>query len=132
MKKVQRVTKLALRQKKRKTGKSQKQLVIFEEIKRIGSPTVGEEVAQSLATRTQVKTKVESSLSQVPVSSSIHDSLGSPDFVSQSPLGPSKHTCSKQKTIGDSVKRERRARSLSFFSHLCCSSLLLLLQFFSF
>ena len=63
MKKVRRVTKLALRQKKRKTRKSQKQLVIFKEIERIGSPTVGEEVAQSLATRTQVKTKVESSLS---------------------------------------------------------------------
>ena len=53
----------SLETKRRKTGKSQKQLVIFEETERIGSPTVGEEVAQSLATRTRVKTKVESSLS---------------------------------------------------------------------
>ena len=106
--------------------------MIFEEAKRIGSPTVGEEVAQSLATRTRVKTKVKSSLSQVPVSSSIRDSLGSPNFVPQSPLGPSRRSRSKQKTIGDSVERERRARPLSFFSHSCCSSLLLLLQCFIF
>ena len=49
--------------KRRKTGKSQKQLVIFEEIERIGSPIVGKEMVQSLATRTRVKTKVEFSLS---------------------------------------------------------------------
>ena len=106
--------------------------MIFEETKRIGSPTAGEEEAQSLATRTRVKTKVKSSLSQVPVSSSIRDSLGSPNFVPQSPLGPSRRSRSKQKTIGDSVERERRARPLSFFSHLCCSSFLLLLQCFIF
>ena len=106
--------------------------MIFEETKRIGSPTAGEEEAQSLATRTRVKTKVKSSLSQVPVSSSIYDSLGSPNFVPQSPLGPSRRTCSKQKTTRDSVERERKARPISFFSHLCCSSFLLLLQCFIF
>ena len=34
------------------------------------------EVEQTLAIRTRVKTKVESSFSQVPVSSSVHGSLG--------------------------------------------------------
>ena len=88
--------------------------MIFEETKRIGSPTAGEEEAQSLATRTRVKTKVKSSLSQVPVSSSIRDSLGSPNFVPQSPLGPSRSSRSKQKTIGDSVEREREKGKASF------------------
>ena len=101
--------------KKRKTGKSQKQLVTPEE-KKVGQP---------LATRTQKKTKVESSFSQVPVTSSVHGPLGSSDFVSQPLLGPSGRTRSKQKTLKESVERERRARPLSFFSLLY---LLLLLQ----
>ena len=63
-----------------------------------------------------MKTKVESSFFQVPISSSVHGSLG-----------PSGHTCSKQKRLGDPMERERRARPLSFFSLLCCS---LLLSFF--
>ena len=74
------------------------------------------EVEQPLAIRTQVKTKVESSFSQVSMSSSIHGSLG-----------PSRHTRSKQKRLGDPIEREKRARPLSFFSLLCCS---LLLSFF--
>ena len=105
------------KEKRRKTGKSQKQLVSQKE----------KEVGQPLATRTRKKTKVESSFSQVPVTSSVHGPLGSSDFVSQSPLGPSGRTHSKQKTLKESVKRERerRARPLSFFSLLY---LLLLLQ----
>ena len=71
--------------KKRKTGKSQKQLVTPEE----------KEVGQPLATRTRKKTKVESSFSQVPVTSSVHGPLGSSDFVSQPPSGPSGRTRSK-------------------------------------
>ena len=70
--------KVSPKTKMRKIGKSQKQLVIFEETERICSPTMGKEMVQSLALRTEVKTKVESSLSQVPVSSSVHDSLESP------------------------------------------------------
>ena len=93
--------------KKRKTGKSQKQLVLSEE----------KEVEQLLPIRTRVKTKVKSSFSQVPVRSSIHGSLG-----------PSGCTRSKQKRLGDPVERERRARPLSFFSLLCCSLLLFSLQ----
>ena len=118
--------------KRRKTGKSQKQLVIFEETERIGSPTVEKEMVQSLATRTRVKTKVEFSLSQVSMSSSVHDSLGSPDFVPQSPLGPSGCTHSKQKTIGDPIEREKG--KISFFHSLiyvavarcCCCSVFFL------
>ena len=68
--------------KKRKTGKSQKQLVLSEE----------KEVAQPLAIRTRVKTKVESSFFQVLVSSSIHGSLG-----------PSRRTRSKKQRFGDPV-----------------------------
>ena len=52
--------------KKRKTGKSQKQLVLSEE----------KEAKQPLAKKTQVKTKVDSSFSQVPVNSLVHGSLG--------------------------------------------------------
>ena len=86
--------------KKRKTGKSQKQLVLSEE----------KEVEQPLAISTRVKTKVESSFSQVPVSSSVHDSLG-----------PSGRTRSKQKRLGDPIERERRARPLSFsYFAVCC------------
>ena len=72
-----------------------------------------------------MKTKVVSSFFQVPVTSLVHGPLGSSDFVSQSPLGPSGCTRNKQKTIKESVERERRARPLSFFSLLY---LLLLLQ----
>ena len=79
------------------------------------------EVEQPLATRTRKKTKVEFSFFQVPVTSSVHGPLGSSDFVSQPPLGPTGHTCSKQKTIKESVERERRARPLSFFSLLYLS-----------
>ena len=67
------------------------------------------EVGQPLTTRTRKKTKVESSFFQAPVTSSVHGPLGSSDFVSQSSLGPSRRTRSKQKTIKESVKRERRA-----------------------
>ena len=88
--------------KKRKTGKSQKQLVTPEEM----------EVRQPLATRTRKKTKVESSFSQVPMTASVHGSLGSSDFVSQPPLGPSGHTRSKQKTSRESVEREREGQDL--------------------
>ena len=65
-------TKAGPEAKKRKTGKSQKQLVTPEE----------EEIGQHLAIRTRKKTKVESSFSQVPVTSSVHGPLGSFDFVS--------------------------------------------------
>ena len=71
------------------------------------------EVEQPLAIRTWVKTKVESSFSQVPVSSSVHGSLG-----------PSRRTCSKQKRVGDPVEREREREKgkasfllLSFMLH---------------
>ena len=46
-----------------------------------------------------MKTKVKYSLSQVPVSSSTQGSLGSFDFVPQSPLGPSGCTRSRKKTL---------------------------------
>ena len=104
--------------KRRKTRKSQKQLVILKETKRIGSPIMGKKVGQSLATRTRVKTKVESSLSQVPVSSSVHGSLGSPDYVPQSPLGPFGRTRSKQKTIRDPVEREKYKASFLLLSFM--------------
>ena len=92
--------------KRRKTRKSQTHLVSQE----------GKDVRQPLASRTRKKTKVESSFSQVPVTASVHGSLGSSDFVSQPPLGPSGRTHSKQKTSRESVERERKARPLSFFS----------------
>jgi len=110
-------TKTSPETKKRKTAKSRKQLLIFEEPERMSSPTVGKEVGHPFIPRTRVKTKVESSLSQVPVSSSVQSSLGSSDFVPQSPLGPFGHTHSRQKTIGDSVEREKDKASflLLFF-----------------
>ena len=97
--------------KKRKAGKSQKLLVAPEE----------KEVGQPLTTRTQKKTKVESSFFQAPVTSSIHGPLGSSDFVSQSSLGPSRHTRSKQKTIKDLFPS-----SLFYVCHYCCSPFSLL------
>ena len=54
------------------------------------------EVEQPVAIRTRVKTKVEYSFPQVPMSSSVHGSLG-----------PSGHIHSKQKRLRDPVERER-------------------------
>ena len=48
------------------------------------------------------------------MTSSVHVPLGSSDFVSQSPLGPSGRTRSKQKTIKESVEREREKGKTSF------------------
>ena len=101
--------------KRRKTGKSQTHLASQE----------GKDVRETLASRTRKTTKVESSFFQVPVTASVHGSLGSSGFVSQPPLGPSGRTRSKQKTSRESVERERRARLLSFFSFFfyspCCT-----------
>lgn len=85
---------------KKKTGKSQKQLVLVEE----------KEVEQPLATRGRVKTKVESSLPQAPVSPSVHGLSG-----------PSGRTRSKQQRPEDPVERERRARPRPPFALLSCS-----------
>ena len=80
----------------------------------------------STVPKIRVKTKVESSVLQVPVgsfkgtslvvvTSSTHGSLGSLNIIPQSLLGPSGCTQSKQKTVKESIKRERRARFHSFF-----------------
>ena len=71
-----------------------------------------------------MKTKVESSFFQVLVTSLVHGPLGSSDFVSQSPLGPSGCTRNKQKTIKESVEREGQnlfPSSLFYVCHCCCS-----------
>ena len=60
---------------------------------------MGKEVGHPLIPRTWVKTKVESSLPQVLVSSLAYGSLGSLDFVPQSPLRLSGRTRSRQKTL---------------------------------
>ena len=106
--------------KRRKTGKSQTHLVSQED----------KEVGQPLASRTGKKTKVESSFSKVPMTSSVHGPLGSSDFVSQPPLGPSGRTRSKQKISKESVERERRARPLFFLFLFYLLILLQLLPFF--
>ena len=93
--------------KKKKAGKSRKQLVLVEE----------KEVEQPLATKGRVKTKVESSFPPAPVSPSVHGSLG-----------PSGRTRSRQQRLGDPVERERRARPLSSFALFAA---LLFLPFFS-
>ena len=81
--------------KKTKTTRSQKLLVISEELERVSPLIVGKEVGHPLVPKTRVKTKVESSLSQVSMSSSAQGSLGSFNLVPQSPLGPSRRTRSK-------------------------------------
>ena len=112
--------------KNRKTVKSRKQLVIFEELEGVDPSTIGKEVSHPLIPKIKVKTKVESFVLQVPVgsfkgtssvvlTSSAYGSSGSLDITTQTPLGPSGHTRSRQKTVEESVERERRARSLSFF-----------------
>ena len=97
--------------KKRKTGKSQKQLVLFEEKK----------VEQPLAIRTRVKTKVESSFSQVPVSSSVHGSLVL-----------SGRTRSKQKRLELMSEREGQGLfpSSLFYVAVCCYFLELMSDYF--
>ena len=102
--------------KRRKTRKSQTHLASQE----------GKDVREPLASRTRKKTKVESSFSQVPVTASVHGSLGSSGFVSQPPLGPSGRTRSKQKTSRESVEREREGQdffpsSLFFTCSPCCT-----------
>ena len=56
--------------KKRKIVQSHKQLVISEGPDRVDPSMIGKEVGHPLIPKTRVKTKVESSLSEVPVSSS--------------------------------------------------------------
>ena len=65
------------------------------------------------------------------MSSSAYGSLGSPDFVPQSTLGPSRRTRSRQKTLGNLIEKEREKGKASFLlSFIFHTSLLLLLQFF--
>ena len=94
---------------------------------------VGKGVGHPLIPKIRVNTKVESSVLQVPVSSSAHDSSRSLDITPQSPLGPSRRTRSRQKTVEESVEREREGQglfpsslSLSLFKNF---KLLLLLLF---
>ena len=114
--------------KKRKTAKSRKQLIISEEPDGVDPSTGGKEVSHPLIPKIKVKTKVESSVLQVPVgsfkgtssvtiTSSAYGSSGSLDIIPQSPLEPFGCTRSKQKTVEESVERERerRARLHSFF-----------------
>jgi len=54
--------------KKKKTARSEKQLVISEELERVSSLTIENEVGNPSIPRSRVKTKVESSLFQVLVS----------------------------------------------------------------
>ena len=68
--------------KKRKTTKSRKQLVIFEELEGVDPSTVGKEVGHPLILKIRVKTKVEYSVFQVPMSSSAHGFSGSFDITS--------------------------------------------------
>ena len=68
---------------------------------------VGKEVGHPIILKIRVKTKVVSSFSQVPMSSLAQGSSRSFDFIPQSPLGPSGHTRSRQKTIGESVEKEK-------------------------
>ena len=76
-----------------------------------------------MAIRTRVNTKVESSFSQVPVSSLVHGSLG-----------PSRRTRSKQKRLGDLVEREREGQGLFhyslFYVVVCCYFLELMSDYF--
>ena len=76
--------------------------------------TIGKEVGHTLISKIKVKTKVKSSVFQVPVSSSAYGSSGSLDITTQSPLGPSGHTRSRQKTVEESVEREREKGKASF------------------
>ena len=60
------------------------------------------------------------------MTSSVHGPLGSFDFVSQPPLGPSGRTHSKQKTLKESIEREREGQdffpfSLFYICYYCCS-----------
>ena len=113
-------TEVGLETKKRKIARSHKQLVLSEETKGVDPSIIGKEVGHPLIPKIKVKTKVESSIFQVPVSSSAHGYSGSFDTTPQSPLGPSGHTRSRQKTIRESIERERerRARLLSIYSLL--------------
>ena len=73
------------------------------------------EVEQPLAIRTRVKTKVEYSFPQVPMSSSVHGSLG-----------PSGRIHSKEKRLRDPVEREREREGQGlfpfslFYVAVCC------------
>ena len=91
---------------------------------------VGKEVSHPLILKIKVKTRVEFSILQIPVgslkgtssvatTSSAQGSLGPPPIIPPYPQGPSRRTCSKQKTVEEPVEREkeRKARLHSFFCH---------------
>ena len=112
-----------LKTKKRKTAKSRKQLVVSEEPERVNPSIIRKEVKHPLILKIKVKTKVKPSVLQVPVdsfkgtssvvvTSSAHGYSGSLNIVPQSPLGPSRCTRSKQKTVEEFVEREREGQGL--------------------
>ena len=99
-------TKAGHETKKRKIAKSCRQLVISEDLEGADPFVVGNEVNHPLIPKIKVKTKVESSVLQVPmgsfkgafsvpVTSSTHGSSRSLDIIPQSPLGLSRRTRSK-------------------------------------
>ena len=67
-----------------------------------------------------MKTKVESSFFQVPISSSVHGSLG-----------PSGRTCSKQKTLGDPIEREKGKASFLLLSFMLQFVVIILFELMS-
>ena len=94
---------------------------------------IGKEVSHPPIPKIRVKTKVESSILQIPVGSLKGTSfvvvtspaqgfLGSPAIIPQSPQGPSGCTCSKQKTVEEPIEKERENGKASF---LLLSSFLL-------
>ena len=95
--------------------------------------TVGKEVGHPFIPKIRVKTKVKPSVLQVLVSSSTHGSSGSLDITPQSPLRPFRRTYSRQKTIEESVEREKKGQGLFpsffFFSFFFLTSLYLGLLF---
>ena len=84
--------KAGLETKKRKIAKSRKQLVVSKEPERVDPSTIGKEVGHPFILKIRVKTKVESSILQVPVdsfkgassvavTSSAHGSSGSLNII---------------------------------------------------
>ena len=96
--------------KRRKTASARKQLVISKGLEEVDPSAIGKEVSHPPIPKIGVKTKVESSILQIPVgslkgtssvvvTSLAQGSSGSLNIIPRSPQRPSGHTHSRQKTI---------------------------------
>ena len=115
--------------KRRKIASACKQLVIFKALEEADPFAIEKEVSHPPIPKIRVKTKLDSSILQIPmgslkgtssisVTSLAQGSLGSFDIIPRSPQGPFRRTRNRQKTVEESVEREKGKASFLLLSFI--------------